>query len=131
MDPAMRAEVERLHPDRLDDFRVAMELKYLSRHCPSGVFMVPDKSNPKKLHGVVFVRQGFYKEGIFRFFVQLPSTYNAIGTTPAVKFTTSVYNPLVDPNVSSSSPLTVVLSYVCSERTSEHTPCVWNRHLVA
>ena len=100
MDPAMLAEVERLHPGRRDEFRVALELKYLSRHCPNGVFLVPDKSNSKKLHGVIFLRHGLYQEGIFRFFVQLPSTYNAIGTTPAVKFTTTVFNPLVDPNVS-------------------------------
>ena len=95
----MRAEVERLHPGSLDDFRVALELKYLAKHCPNGVFLVPDKSNAKKLHGVIFLRHGMYQEGIFRFYVQLPSTYNAIGTTPAVKFTTPVYNPLVDPNV--------------------------------
>ena len=96
----LKAEVERLHPGKLDDFRVALELKYLSNHCPNGVFLVPDKTAPKKLHGVIFLRQGLYREGIFRFFVQLPSTYNAIGTTPAVKFTTPVYNPLVDSNVS-------------------------------
>jgi ubiquitin-protein ligase len=45
-------------------------------------------------HGVVFVREGPYKDGIFKFQMNIPPSYPA--KAPEVSFISKVYHPLVD-----------------------------------
>ena len=46
--------------------------------------------------GVIFIRKGLYKGGIFRFFLELPRSYPADGACPRVTFLTDVHHPHVD-----------------------------------
>lgn len=46
-------------------------------------------------HGVIFIREGPYKDGIFKFEIRIPSSYPK--SAPEVYFTTIVGHPLIDP----------------------------------
>jgi len=81
---------------RLRDFRLTVEYKYLVDHAPGGVFMLPALEDNRTLFGVIFVRRGLYRNGIFRFKVILPPLYNSHGASPQVTFTPAIFNPLVD-----------------------------------
>lgn len=81
----------------LKDISLAIEYKELKLSAPGGVFVVPDVANLRLWHGVIFVRQGFYRDGIFKLRIELPPDYNGLGTWPKIFFTTPVYSPLVHP----------------------------------
>jgi ubiquitin-protein ligase len=83
------------------DFKLAIEFKYLMKHAPAGVYLMPEFDNIKKLHGVIFVRRGLYRDGVFRFVITLPPTYNDENTHPQIVFTPPIFNPLVDPTTGS------------------------------
>lgn len=80
----------------IKDFKLAIEFKYLMKHAPVGVYLLPEFDNIRVLHGVIFVRRGLYRDGIFRFRVDLPMQYNDINTHPLITFTPPIFNPLVD-----------------------------------
>ena len=83
----------------LKDIKIAIEYKHLAKHAPGGVYLMPCSSlhDIRTLHGVIFVRRGLYREGIFRFVMTLPAEYNDINTHPSIVFTPSIYHPLIDP----------------------------------
>ncbi len=81
----------------IKDFKLAIEFKYLMKHSPAGVYLMPEFDNIRKLHGVIFLRRGLYRDGIFRFLITLPMEYNDSNTHPEIFFNPPIYNPLVDP----------------------------------
>ena len=82
------------------DLRIAAEYKHCSNHAPGGVFIVPDLSDLRKFYGVIFVRRGLYRNGVFRFVVKLPPTYNSHNSHPEVVFTPTIFHPLINAKVS-------------------------------
>ena len=78
------------------DFKLAIEFKYLMKHAPAGVYLMPEFDNIRRLHGVIFVRRGLYRDGVFRFTMDLPQLYNDENTHPQITFTPPIFNPLVD-----------------------------------
>lgn len=58
---------------------------------------MPEFDDIRRLHGVIFVRRGLYRDGVFRFTMDLPQMYNDEGTHPVITFTPPIFNPLVDP----------------------------------
>jgi ubiquitin-protein ligase len=101
--------------ERLKDFKIATEYKYLITGAPVGVYLLPEFDDIRKLHGVIFVRGGFYKNGVFRFRIDLPQNYNDINTHPLVTFTPPIFNPLV--NMSTGK-----LELTCDESLKEWKP---------
>jgi len=81
----------------LRDFKLAIEFKHLMKHAPSGVYLIPELKNIRRLHGVIFIRKGIYRDGVFRFTMILPELYNSINSHPEIFFTLPVYNPLIHP----------------------------------
>ncbi|KAI9332301.1 ubiquitin-conjugating enzyme/RWD-like protein [Zopfochytrium polystomum] len=63
-------------------------------HCPTGMYIMPDLDNLNEWHGVLFVHRGYYKEGIFKFYLQIPDGYPDEG--PTVHFVTDMFHPLID-----------------------------------
>lgn len=76
--------------------RLAIEYKQLMNLAPPGVYVIPELENIHVLHGVIFIRRGYYRNGVFRFRIDLPPNYNDKNTYPLVTFTPPIYNPLVD-----------------------------------
>ena len=81
----------------LKDVKLALEFKHLGKHAPGGVYLMPELDNIRKLHGVIFVRRGLYRDGVFRFVMTLPPEYNDINTHPSIFFTPPIYHPLIHP----------------------------------
>lgn len=81
----------------IKDIKLSIEYKYLMKQGPGGVYLLPEFNNIRRLHGVIFVRRGLYRDGIFRFVMTLPPTYNDWNTHPHIVFTPPVFNPLIDP----------------------------------
>lgn len=83
----------------LKDYKLAIEYKYLIRHAPSGVFLMPHMDDCRQFFGVIFMRRGLYRNGIFRFKLSLSPEYNDVDCPPVVVFTPPVFNPLIDMQV--------------------------------
>ena len=75
------------------------EFKHLVGHAPGGVYLVPHRHDIRQLFGVIFVRKGLHRGGVFRFTLTLPPDYNCAGSAPAVIFTPPIFHPLVDVQV--------------------------------
>jgi ubiquitin-protein ligase len=58
---------------------------------------MPEFNDIRKYHGVIFVKKGLYRDGIFRFTLVLPKEYNDVNTYPEVTFTPPIFNPFIDP----------------------------------
>jgi ubiquitin-protein ligase len=43
---------------------------------------------------VIFVREGYYREGIFKFEIHIPQNYPS--KPPEIQFMTKIFHPLVD-----------------------------------
>ena len=83
----------------LRDIKLEIEFKYLMRNAPGGVFLMPQLDDIRQMHGVIFVRRGLYRNGVFRFKLEIPKNYNSLNSHPKITFTPPVFNPLIDPKV--------------------------------
>jgi ubiquitin-protein ligase len=81
----------------LRDYKVTIEYKHLKSHAPGGVYLIPSTSDWRLFHGIIFVRQGQFVNGIFKFQLRLPPRYNDVNTWPEIIFSSFVYNPYVHP----------------------------------
>ena len=80
----------------LRDLKLALEYKYLMKYGPSGIYLVPEFDNIRSFHGVIFLRKGLYRNGIFRFTLALPPTYNSANSHPIITFYPPIFHPLID-----------------------------------
>ena len=74
-----------------------LEFRHLKLHAPAGVYILPSFDSLREWSGVLFVRSGVYKGGLFRFSMQLPRSYPANGACPRVLFQSRVFHPHVHP----------------------------------
>ena len=75
-----------------------LEFRHLKLHAPPGVYILPSFDSLREWSGVLFVRSGVYRGGIFRFRLVLPRSYPANGAPPQVLFQTRVFHPHVHPD---------------------------------
>lgn len=78
----------------LQEFAVLLEYERLQDLAPAGVYVTPSFDSALLWHGTIFVRQGLYRGGIFKFVLQFPPSYPE--APPGLSFTTPVFHPLVD-----------------------------------
>ena len=74
------------------------------KHAPGGVFLMPQFDDIRRLDGVIFLRRGLYRDGVFRFQMSLPHDYNGWNSHPRIIFNPPIYNPLIDPEVTVQTP---------------------------
>jgi len=74
---------------------IMAEFNHLKKTRLPGVYVIPSCSNPLVWYGVVFIRQGTYQDGVFRFALNIPDNYPD-GDCPSVIFTPPVFHPLID-----------------------------------
>eukprot|EP00527_Entomoneis_sp_CCMP2396_P009443 CAMPEP_0198138986 /NCGR_PEP_ID=MMETSP1443-20131203/2324_1 /TAXON_ID=186043 /ORGANISM="Entomoneis sp., Strain CCMP2396" /LENGTH=233 /DNA_ID=CAMNT_0043800947 /DNA_START=146 /DNA_END=847 /DNA_ORIENTATION=- len=94
--PMSPAATEEEREQALRDYKVTIEYKHLKSHAPGGVYLVPSLHDLRTFFGVIFVRRGPFTNGIFKFQLKLPPTYNDVNQHPKIIFTSAVYNPHVD-----------------------------------
>ena len=85
----------------LREYTALMEYKLLQEYHLTDVYVLPEFDNPFSWHGVLFVHEGLYGGGIFRFLIQIPENYQRKefpNVRPLVFFMTSdVQHPMIDP----------------------------------
>src|SRR4051812_47114060 len=65
----------------LREYSILLEYRRLNSdqgtgtECPGGLYIVPSTDSLRRWHGVIFIRKGFYKGGIFKFLLHLPTSY--------------------------------------------------------
>ena len=75
---------------------IMAEFNHLKKTRLPGVYVIPSYFNPLVWFGVVFIRQGIYQDGVFRFQLDIPDNYPD-GHCPSITFQPPVYHPFVDP----------------------------------
>ncbi|KAL7633749.1 UNVERIFIED_CONTAM: hypothetical protein RMT77_015703 [Armadillidium vulgare] len=78
------------------EYTLLAEYNLLQKQRVAGVYVIPSANSPMVWFGVIFIRQGLYQGGIFRFALHIPENYPD-GDVPSVFFETPVFHPLVDP----------------------------------
>lgn len=76
---------------------IAAEFNHLKKTRLPGVYVIPSFADPLVWFGVVFIRQGIYQDGVFRFSMKIPSNYPD-GDCPSVTFTPTVFHPFINPS---------------------------------
>lgn len=75
--------------------------KLLQSEFPSGgLYVLPSKNQPLVWDGVVFIRTGVFKNGIFRFVLEMESTFPIQSNPPVIKLISNILHPLVDETTS-------------------------------
>lgn len=75
-------------------YGVLLEYEYMQELMPRGMYVLPSFDCIFTWQGVVFVQQGLYKGGVFKFQLKLPDDYPARG--PELRFISEVFHPMVD-----------------------------------
>ncbi|KAL5020918.1 hypothetical protein ScPMuIL_000073 [Solemya velum] len=78
------------------EYSVLGEYAELKKRKVPGVYVIASAKSPLVWHGVLFVRQGMYQGGVFRFMMTIPDNYPD-GTCPKLVFDFPVFHPLVEP----------------------------------
>ncbi|KAL9922278.1 protein crossbronx [Glossina fuscipes] len=79
------------------EYKILAEYKMIEAEKIGGIYVIPSFGNSLLWYGVLFVRQGFYAEGVFRFNMLLPDKYPDDNTVPTVIFQNEIYHPLICP----------------------------------
>lgn len=76
---------------------IAAEYNHLKKTRLPGVYCIPSYSDPLVWFGVIFIRQGMYQDGVFRFTMNIPNNYPD-GDCPKLYFTPAVFHPFINPS---------------------------------
>ncbi|CAG9331145.1 unnamed protein product [Blepharisma stoltei] len=93
--PSAILNAYKYNQDKLKEYQLLIEYRSLKHYAPVGVYVLPQLNNIKIWQGVIFIRQGLYKGGVFRFKIEIPENYPTI--RPSVFFHTYVFHPLIHP----------------------------------
>uniref|UniRef100_UPI00358DF7FF AKT-interacting protein isoform X1 n=1 Tax=Myxine glutinosa TaxID=7769 RepID=UPI00358DF7FF len=104
------------------EYSLLAEYTLLSRQHLPGVYVQPSAKSCLTWFGVLFIRQGIYQDGVFKFTIYIPDNYPD-GECPRVLFDFPIFHPLVDPT---TAELDVKRTFSKWRRNQNH---IW--HLVA
>ncbi|KAG8180123.1 hypothetical protein JTE90_012138 [Oedothorax gibbosus] len=77
------------------EYSLISEYLLLQKQFLSGVYVIPSAGSPLKWFGVIFMRQGLYQGGVFRFTLYVPDNYPDC-ECPILVFDPPVFNPLIN-----------------------------------
>jgi len=79
------------------EYSLMAEFQLLLKQKLPGIYCIPSAKSPTLWYGVLFIRQGPYQEGVFRFQVHIPENYPD-GDVPKIVFENSVFHPSIHPD---------------------------------
>ncbi|KAK3598901.1 hypothetical protein CHS0354_036207 [Potamilus streckersoni] len=79
------------------EYTLMAEYNKLHKQKLPGVYVIPSALTPLVWNGVLFVRQGQYQDGVFKFTVNIPENFPH-GECPRVIFEFPLFHPVVDPH---------------------------------
>lgn len=80
----------------MQQYTVLLEFQRMLDCLPSGMYVSPSHTSILAWHGIVFVRTGPYRGGIFKFQLDLPEEYPEF--PPSLHFITDVFHPMIEPS---------------------------------
>ncbi|XP_059163211.1 AKT-interacting protein-like isoform X2 [Physella acuta] len=80
----------------LQEYSLMAEYNLLQQKKIQGVYVMPCAKTPLIWSGLIFIRQGLYLGGAFRFSLTIPDNYPD-GDCPTFVFEFPIFHPLVDP----------------------------------
>ncbi|XP_070574120.1 AKT-interacting protein-like isoform X2 [Ptychodera flava] len=78
------------------EYSLLAEYNQLLKQRLPGVHVLPSARSALLWFGVLFIRQGLYQEGIFKFTLSIPENYPD-GDCPRLVFDPPIFHPIVDP----------------------------------
>jgi ubiquitin-protein ligase len=84
-----------LQAEYIRSWRLILELKFLPRFIPQGVYCLPSLDSLFEWSGTIFLRQGLYRNGVFHFRISLPADYPKHAPTRVQFVGAAVYHPQV------------------------------------
>ena len=75
----------------LKNYQIMIEYKHLKQHVPPGIYILPSFHNMRTWCGVIFLRAGVWKSGIFRFTIDT-DTYPGNNSCPKITFLNQVFH---------------------------------------
>lgn len=79
----------------LQEYSILSEYNLLQTQDLRGIYVIPSAQTSFLWFGVLFVRQGDYKGGVFRFTINLPDNFPD-GGCPKVVFQSEIFHPQID-----------------------------------
>ncbi|XP_064598924.1 LOW QUALITY PROTEIN: AKT-interacting protein-like [Liolophura sinensis] len=79
------------------EYSIMAEYGQLQKQNISGLYVIPSAKSPLVWFGVLFIRQGLYQDGIFKFTLSIPETYPD-GGCPRIVFDPPVFHPIINPD---------------------------------
>lgn len=76
------------------EYALLAELNLVRRQKPGGVFVVPSSASALIWFGIIFVRQGHYEGGAFKFTLYIPDTFPDCDC-PTVIFESPPFHPMI------------------------------------
>lgn len=67
--------LQRYRSQTMKDYGLMIEYKHLRQHVPAGIYVLPSFDNSRIWYGTIFIHQGLYRNGIFKFTIEIPSEY--------------------------------------------------------
>ncbi|CAI5747472.1 unnamed protein product [Peronospora destructor] len=89
------SSLQKYRSQTMKDYGLMIEYKHLRQHVPSGIYVLPSFDHSRVWYGAIFIHAGLYRNGIFKFTIFLPESYNGPGTYPRIVFNTNVFHPYV------------------------------------
>ncbi|KAG6976163.1 hypothetical protein JG688_00001634 [Phytophthora aleatoria] len=89
------SSLQKYRSQTMKDYGLMIEYKHLRQHVPSGIYVLPSFDHSRIWYGAIFIHAGLYRNGIFKFTIFLPESYNGPGTYPRIVFNTSIFHPYV------------------------------------
>ncbi|XP_067007580.2 AKT-interacting protein isoform X2 [Anabrus simplex] len=77
------------------EYCIISEYNMLRKQDLPGIYVIPSAQSSLIWFGVIFVRQGIYQGGIFRFKVILPEAFPD-GGCPRIVFQSQIFHPMID-----------------------------------
>ncbi|TDH65387.1 hypothetical protein CCR75_002032 [Bremia lactucae] len=89
------SSLQKYRSQTMKDYGLMIEYKHLRQHVPSGIYVLPSFDHSRIWYGAIFIHAGLYRNGIFKFTIFLPESYNGPGTYPRIVFNTNIFHPYV------------------------------------
>ncbi|CAH2008222.1 unnamed protein product [Acanthoscelides obtectus] len=87
--------VDKLYKTYRQEYVILAEYEMVQLENITGVYVIPSKESSVVWFGVIFVRSGFYEDGVFRFTILLNEEFPDAGH-PKVIFHSHIFHPVIE-----------------------------------
>jgi len=91
------AIVEKIQATVHQEYKIMAEYKMLQSESIPGLYLIPSVESSFIWFGVLFVRRGIYKDGVFRFNMSIPPEFPNTTQSPTIIFQSQVFHPSICP----------------------------------